>query len=99
MPFLPYKIHDIVIKYAIFLIITYAFIIRVVGIDFGLPYLYNHDEPLFVNASQNILGGSLNPNWYGAGTSIIYLLAVLYSIILGIYFVYSFLIGNTQTLS
>lgn len=94
-----HKIQDIVIRYAIFFILAYALLIRVVGIDFGLPYLYSPDEPIWVKASMRILSGSLNPNWYGAGTFIIYLLAILYAIILAIYFVCSFLIGNTHTLS
>jgi len=94
-----HKIQDIVIRYAIFFILAYALLIRLVGIDFGFPYLYNPDEHFWVNASIRVLQGNLNPNWYGAGLFIIYSLAILYAIILAIYFVYSFLIGNTHTLS
>ncbi len=93
------KIQDITIKYGIYFILSYAFLIRIVGIDFGLPYLYNADEPIFVEHSKHILNGSLNPGWYGAGTLIIYLLAILYAMIFAIYYVYSCAIGNTHTLS
>jgi hypothetical protein len=93
------SVQDIIIKYGIYFILSYAFLIRIVGIDFGLPYLYNADEPIFVEHSKHILNGSLNPGWYGAGTLIIYLLAILYAIILAIYFVYSCIMGNTHTLT
>ncbi len=94
-----HKIQDISIRYAIFLILAYALIIRVIGSNFGLPYLYNMDESIWVKAAVRILSGSLDPNWYGAGTFIIYGLAILYAIILTVFFIYSFLLGTTHSFS
>lgn len=56
--------------------------LRVYGIDFGLPFLYNVDEPDFVNRAFNLLSNkSLNPHWFGhPGTVTIYCLAVLFSV-------------------
>lgn len=99
LDFTPNKINDITIKYGIYFILLYSLLIRIFGIYFGLPYLYNPDEPIFVEHSKHILNGSLNPGWYGAGTLIIYLLAILYAVILTTYYVYSCIIGNTHTLS
>ena len=59
--------------------------LRLYGINFGLPYLYNSDEPLFVDAAMQMLSAhSLNPNWFGVPASTtIYLSAALYSVIFG----------------
>ncbi len=60
--------------------------LRLYGIDFGLPYLYDADEPLFVTAAGRMLQDrDLNPHWFGVPASTtIYMLAGLYAAIYGV---------------
>ena len=64
-------------------ILVIGFLIRLYGINWGLPYLYDPDEPIFVQLAGNILADrNLNPHWFGApATTIIYMLAGLYTLI------------------
>lgn len=56
-----------------------AGVLRVYGIDFGLPYLYQPDEPNKVTAAQNIVKtGNLNPHYFKKPTLLIYANALLY---------------------
>ena len=49
---------------ALLLILALATGLRLYGLDFGLPYLYQPDEPNKVEAAQNILkSGDLNPHY------------------------------------
>ena len=50
------------------------------GLDFGLPYIYNGDEPDIVGRGLTIMvTGDLNPHFFGhPGTVLIYLCAVIY---------------------
>ena len=87
-------------KYLIWLLLALAFLIRFTGLDFGLPYLYSPDEHLFVEpALQMLTTPTLNPGWYGAGTLIIYLLAVLWLLLTPFYLFYCFLTGTSQSLA
>ena len=62
---------------AMILLVGLAF--RLANIGFGLPAMYDPDEPLFVlKAFKLIDGHTLNPGWFGhPGTTIIYLLALI----------------------
>ncbi|MDJ0706019.1 MAG: glycosyltransferase family 39 protein [Leptolyngbyaceae cyanobacterium MO_188.B28] len=64
-------------------ILVIGCLIRLYGIDWGLPYLYDSDEPIFVSAAYHILSNrDLNPHWFGApATTVIYMLAGLYTLI------------------
>ena len=64
-------------------ILVIGCLIRLYGIDWGLPYLYDPDEPIFVTAAGRILSNrNLNPHWFGApATTLIYMLAGLYALI------------------
>ena len=60
-------------------ILLVAFGLRLYNLDFGLPSLYDPDEPLFViKAAELLTGGTLNPRWFGhPGTTTIYLAALV----------------------
>ncbi len=62
------------------LILLAGLLVRLYGIDFGLPHLYDPDEPLFVPLAVRMLDEwSLNPHWFGnPGTPMLYLMAVIY---------------------
>ncbi|MBK8004520.1 MAG: glycosyltransferase family 39 protein [Gemmatimonadetes bacterium] len=64
---------------ALVLILALATGLRLYGLDFGLPYLYQPDEPNKVEAAQNILkSGNLNPHYFKKPTLLIYANAALY---------------------
>ena len=52
-------------------------LLRVIGLDFGLPFIYDPDEPDFVGrAWQMVTTGDLNPHWFGhPGTTVMYAFA------------------------
>jgi len=45
-------------------ILVLGFLLRVWGIDFGLPHLYHADEPALVNHAMAHGGGDLNPHYF-----------------------------------
>ena len=59
---------------------------RLYGIDVGLPYLYDPDEPDFVERALSMLNHrDLNPHWFGhPGTTTMYLLAGIYVVMYGV---------------
>ncbi|WP_017304982.1 ArnT family glycosyltransferase [Spirulina subsalsa] len=65
------------------LILALGTFLRVYGINFGLPHLYNFDEIIFVDRAYYMLGNQdPNPQWFGAPASTtIYLLALVYLVI------------------
>ncbi len=60
-------------------ILVVAFGLRLYNLDFGLPSLYDPDEPLFVVKAAELLNdGTLNPRWFGhPGTTTIYLTSLV----------------------
>jgi 4-amino-4-deoxy-L-arabinose transferase-like glycosyltransferase len=64
-------------------ILTVAFLLRIYGINYDLPFLYDQDEPIFVTHALGMLKNhDLNPHWFGAPASTtMYLLALLYAAI------------------
>lgn len=50
---------------ALVVLLAIALTTRVIGLDWGLPYLYHPDEPTHVGIVLNILKtGDLNPHWF-----------------------------------
>lgn len=96
-----YRVKGFLERYSIFLILLSAFLIRFTGLNYGLPFLYDPDEPFLVDPAIDILTtGDLNPHWFDwPGSFVIYLLAILFAIILGTYFLYSSILGYVHSLS
>jgi len=63
-------------------ILGLAFLLRVVGIQFGLPHLYHADEPIVVNHALAYGMGDLNPHYFKFPPLVTYLLFFCY----GVYF-------------
>ena len=61
------------------LVLALALLLRLYQIGFGLPGLYDPDEPLFmVKAAGLITGRTLDPHWFGhPGSTTIYLTALI----------------------
>lgn len=53
--------------------------LRLINLGFGLPNLYDPDEPIFMITALKLLkDGTLNPGWFGhPGSTTIYLLAII----------------------
>ena len=72
-------------------ILVISLFMRIYGINFGLPYIYNLDEPYFVKPAVNMLTGDLNPHAFGhPGSPVMYLLFLVYSV----YFLVGWIGGN-----
>lgn len=65
--------------FLIAVILLVGLILRLVNIGFGLPAMYDPDEPLFVLKAFHLIDKhTLNPGWFGhPGTTVIYLLALI----------------------
>lgn len=65
-------------------VLLLALALRLVNIGFGLPSLYDPDEPMFMLKALKLLKeGTLNPGWFGhPGSTTIYLLAVIQGLVL-----------------
>ncbi|SFR81753.1 ArnT family glycosyltransferase [Sphingomonas jatrophae] len=66
-------------------ILSAALAIRLVGVQFGLPALYDPDEGFFLITGLKLLSErTLNPGWFGhPGTVTIYLLALIEAGVIG----------------
>lgn len=64
------------------LVLALAAWLRLAGIDWGLPFLYDVDEPVFVTKAFKVLASrDLNPHWFGhPGTITIYSNAVAFAV-------------------
>lgn len=61
------------------IIILIALLIRVRGINYDLPYIYNPDEPGYITISQNIFKtGDLNPHFFNYPSLFFYINALAY---------------------
>jgi len=78
------------------LLMLIALLVRLFGINFGLPYLYDPDEHLFVDRSLEMINqSSIDPNWFGVPASTtMYLLAITYIFL----FLVGWLLGDYQTM-
>ena len=56
-------------------------LLRLYGIGFGLPHVYDPDEPVSVDTAVSMLvTHDLNPHWFGwPGTTLVYMLSVLFA--------------------
>ena len=61
-------------KNKILAVLAFAFLLRVVGIGFGLPSLYHQDEPIIVNHALSIGAGGWNTHFFVIPPFTIYLL-------------------------
>lgn len=70
----------------LFLILIFAIVIRLYSINYDLPFVYDQDEPMFVQHALSMLKNrDLNPHWFGPPASTtMYLLAVVYGAIFGV---------------
>ena len=76
------------------MLLFFAGALRALGLHFGLPYLYNPDEPYAFDAALRMaLTGDLNPHWFGhPGSFNMYILAALFSILCPL--IYAYLISR-----
>jgi hypothetical protein len=60
-------------------IVLGALALRLHGVTFGLPSMYDHDEPLFAMIGVKLIAEqTLNPGWFGhPGTTTVYALALV----------------------
>lgn len=65
---------------AIWPILAIAFLLRLIGVQFGLPYLYHADEPIVVNHALAYGGGDFNPHFFKIPPLISYVLFFIYGI-------------------
>ncbi|MDP2928546.1 MAG: glycosyltransferase family 39 protein [Candidatus Omnitrophota bacterium] len=78
----------------LFLIIAGAFIVRAVGIGYGLPFVYHDDEPLLVNYALAYGTGDFNPHSFNFAPLLTYILFFVY----GIFFIIGHIFGYFHTL-
>jgi 4-amino-4-deoxy-L-arabinose transferase-like glycosyltransferase len=74
---------------ALFLILLVGFLIRLAGIEFGLPDVYHADEPMMVNHAVSYASWDFNPHYFKLPPLLSYLLFIIY----GIYFSVGYLFG------
>jgi 4-amino-4-deoxy-L-arabinose transferase-like glycosyltransferase len=62
------------------LILLLALAVRLVGISFGLPYIYHVDEARFANISLDYFSGDLNPHFFHVPTLYTYMVAGIWAV-------------------
>ena len=70
--------------HALFAVLFFAVALRLIGIGYGLPAVFNSDEPHIVNTAVSFGSGDFNPHRFKYPTLWMYLLFFVY----GIYFVF-----------
>lgn len=70
-------------KFLLLGILALGFLLRIIGVNFGLPHLYHADEPVIVNHALAYGLGDLNPHFFNIPPLISYLLFGCY----GVFFV------------
>ena len=65
---------------------------RIIGIDFGLPFLLHNDEPVVVNYALAYGTGDFNPHFFKVPPLLSYMLFFLY----GVFFLTGKMIGYFQ---
>lgn len=76
------------------LILMAGFLVRVIGINFGLPDFYHADEPIIVNHAVAYGLGDFNPHFFKIPPLISYLLFISY----GFYYVFGRAVGICASL-
>lgn len=72
---------------ALFLIILVAFLVRGIGLNFGLPFIYHDDEPIIVNYALAYGTGDFNPHVFMVSPFLSYLLFFIY----GLFFIIGYI--------
>jgi len=67
-------------KRALVVILLLGLLIRLVGVRFGLPYLYHVDEARFAKISLNYFTGDLNPHFFHVPTLHTYAVAGIWAV-------------------
>lgn len=67
-------------------IILLGFVLRIAGINFGLPDIYHADEPIVVNHAMAYGSGDFNPHFFNIPPLVSYLLFFFYGL--------TYLVGN-----
>ena len=75
--------------YLILAVIILGFILRIWGINFGLPYQFHQDEPIIVNHALAYGSGDFNPHFFNIPPLTSYILSLLY----GLYFLIGRIVG------
>lgn len=78
----------------LFLIIAAAFIVRAIGIGYGLPFAYHDDEPLLVNYALAYGTGDFNPHSFNFAPLLTYVLFLIY----GVFFLLGHVFGYFHAL-
>lgn len=73
----------------IFIILSAALALRLLGIDFGLPYVFYPDEAVIVNHAVAFGTGDLNPHYFNYPSLYMYIMFAIY----GLIYVVGWLIG------
>lgn len=74
----------------ILFLVIFGFLLRLIGIHFGLPHLYFDDEMFFINPALRVGYRNWNPGWFGApGQTVIYILAYLFRLLYAFLLVFS----------
>jgi len=64
--------------YLLIIIIAIGFILRFIGIGYGLPQPYHPDEKQVISNASRIIAGDLNPHFFVWPTLYMYLIAIFY---------------------
>lgn len=83
-----------VLKHPLSWIVLSGFVIRFIGVQFGLPDLTHADEPMMIHHAVSYAGGDFNPHYFKLPPLLSYLLFGVY----GIYFVFGTLFGAFDSL-
>lgn len=67
-------------KHLVFAVLTLAFILRIIGIGYGLPFNYHADEQLEINQTMGFGTGDLNPHFFKLPPLVTYLLFPFYGL-------------------
>ncbi len=71
-------LYSIKTHYLLIIIIATGFILRVIGIGYGLPQPYHPDEKQVMSIASKIIAGDLNPHFFIWPTLYMYLIAISY---------------------
>lgn len=78
-----------VIGIGLMAIVLVGSLLRAYGIAFGLPFVYDLDEPVFMHTASAMLANrDLNPHWFGhPGTTVIVMMSAMYGLIYAVGFI------------
>lgn len=72
------KMHFSNASFGLIVILIFGFVLRVWGINFGLPYQFHQDEPIVVNHALAYGTGDLNPHFFAIPPFSSYFLFLIY---------------------